>query len=698
MRISVESSRTARRGLGQSLAAALLLGGLWLAVGAPECRAQSGGRTLSPAEKLIQEEQLRESVEEAFRVAYSRVDDGSARVDNLMLATDQLVEIGPPALPYLIAELEQARPASFTFVAYALGRMGSAEAANALREAIAHADTEQNDWAQERKAWAVYALGLMGELDALELANSGQNRTAAFQIHMDASVLELSALFCGPQSVPVLLGQLERYAAAEADLEETRRDPWRDREAVIEALGALADPRSQSVLIDLLADPIPHIRRAAAYALLGYDTPEAVTALLDRLTNDDHQRVRYAAAWTLEQRLPASGMETFLARMELESDVHVRNILYRIVARLGGVEAYPRLTAQLGAPDSRDREGLTAALRLSPAPGRLATLRANLNDDDAKVARQAIRGLAEIGTRPAVDALIRTVTAENWAVAGSAVRALIRLDEPRAAPPIAERMLKREMVGVVTDPVVRERIYLLGDALLELRQSSVLPELRTASERQRDGFLVRYLERLVLKLELLERNGAELDAWVELMDSADEELRELAYEEVGRIGGEPAAAALAARFGRVELDEGREILRVLGGVDAPASRALLERVLLSPSFDRYPRVKLRAEAAWSARRIGDAAMIALLEQSAERRQGREGKVLVYLAVSSGEKGTAMIERYRLTRLRYLGWSRWWETETLDKIVRDSRAGRPLTLFDVPPAELEVGRNGWSLTH
>jgi len=678
-------------------ATALLLGALWLTVATPGPLAQATARPLSPAEELIQEERLRESVDAAFQVLFRRVTDGSAKMDNLLLATEQLLEIGPQATPYLTAELEQARPSSFTFVAYVLGRMGTAEAAEALRTAIDHADAEKNDWALDRKAWSVYALGLMGEIDALDLANSGLNKAAAYQIHMEASVLELSALFCGAESVPVLLRQLERYAANEASGEDPRRDPWRDRETAIEALGALAVPTSRSELIRLTTDQVPYVRRAASYALASQDTPEAVSALLDRLANDDNQRVRYAAAWALEQILPADRLDTLVALMEVESDVHVRNTLYRIVAQLGGTDAFPKLTAQLGSPDSRDREGLTAALRLSPAPGRMGTFRANLKDPDSKVARQSILGLAEIGTRPAIDALVRTVSVENWAVAASAIRKLVQLDVQRAAAPIAQRLLQRELVGVVTDPLIRERIYLLGDALVSLRHVSPLPGLRIAAERQRDGFLVHYMERLIEKLELIERNATELERWVELMDADDEGLRELAYKQLGRIGGEPAAAALTARFGRVELAEGRKILRVLGDVDVPASRALLERVLLSPSFDPYPRIQLRAEAAWAARRIGGDEMIDLLRRSAERRQGREGKVLVYLSVCAGETGAAMIERYRLSRLRYLGWSRWRETETLDKIVREVRAGRPLTIFDVPPEELEFGRNSWTLT-
>jgi hypothetical protein len=172
------------------------------------------------------------------------------------------------------------------------------------------------------------------------------------------------------------------------------------------------------------------------------------------------------------------------------------------------------------------------------------------------------------------------------------------------------------------------------------------------------------------------------------MKSSEETLRILAYDRLGTIGGAAAARALAASFGRVEQNEGAKILEALGGINAEPSLELIERVLLAPQFDTVARAVLRDEAAWAARRIGGDRMFEALEASAERRHGRDAKVLVYLAVLDGEKALPILKKHRLPRMVYVSWESGKELETIDWIIRQLENGRPIASLDVPPSELQ----------
>jgi hypothetical protein len=81
-------------------------------------------------------------------------------------------------------------------------------------------------------------------------------------------------------------------------------------------------------------------------------------------------------------------------------------------------------------------------------------------------------------------------------------------------------------------------------------------------------------------------------------------------------------------------------------------------------------------------------MIEILEAGVERRQGRDVRPLIYLAVLGGDKSVPFLDRYRVTRMRYIKWSRSAELERLDWIRRELSHGRNIDDVDVPPDDLK----------
>ena len=636
-------------------------------------------RASSTAEELIRQEQVRQRVADALALYQTPTENGDVLNDNLVRAVHDLAGVGPEAVPFLVTELTQAQPATFLFSAYALGLIGDEAAEQALREAIQTADATPGTWGELRKAWACWALTLMGRVDGLDLMNEGQHRSAHAAMHGNVAVLEAGALLTSRDSTPHLLRQLERY--------DNENDPqYTERITVLKALGLVADPAALPVLLRVLAEGDPVMRREAAVAVGGFDSPAAVEALLAALSGED-LLARRGAAMGLKAALPVGRLDPVVARFPLEDNAVLRGMLYEVVARAGGAPYSEVLLSQWGREEALDRAQLVGVFPQLDLDKVRPVLRQALDDPDASVRVAAVRVAAGCADPQARSWLVEAVGSPFWTLAQPAVEHLAVLRDEQAAEPIARRLIDIELSGVVTDPRQRERVEKLGDALVALRDARRLDDLRQAASRQRDGLLVLYLEGLIAKLDTIHRLGNKQKRWIEAVGAPDAETRRLAYDYLGRHGNGQAAEALVNAFGRVEPAEGVEILNALARADSKVARELVERVLLGPEFDPIERGPLRDMAAWTARRIGPT-MYPTLLAAVQRRDGRDTLPLVYLAVLGGEQAIPTLDLCRTARLRYLKWSRGAELTRLDWIRRQLAHGRSIAEVDRPPADLK----------
>jgi hypothetical protein len=254
---------------------------------------------------------------------------------------------------------------------------------------------------------------------------------------------------------------------------------------------------------------------------------------------------------------------------------------------------------------------------------------------------------------------------------------------------VSDRLLKVEMYRVVREAEHRYRPELLADAVVALGFTKALEGLKQATAKQVDALLIESMQDNIAQLEALRANADDLEKWIETASSPRREIRVLAYRQLAKQGGSQAAKALVTAFGRVETEEGVELLEAVGVMEAePAVLDLLHRVLTGPEFDVVERLPLRDMAAWSARRIGGKRMVESLLAAVERRDGRDAAVLVYLLLSDRERALATLEHYRVRRMHYLQWQRGVEFEVLDRIARRIETGRSLARYEVPPSKLE----------
>lgn len=639
-----------------------------------------GAQSSTTAERLIREEQVREAVEDAFDLMALKTPDGGIKNDNLVRAVDLVVAIGPEAIPYLIVELEQGHPDTFFFSVYALGRLGTEPVEIALREAAARADKAPGDWAALQKAWCCWALGLMGIPEAIDLVSEGKQSTGHTPIHANFTVLESIAVQTAPESLPHLTKQWEKY--------DPEPDPRYSKRVIhLKAIGHVPNEESRKLLVRVLNEDHPILARQAAYSLGENDSVEAMNTLLEALDTPD-VRVRRAVALALSETPLTGQLEKPAARLEVEENTIVRGALYRLIARAGGAQYTDLLLEQWGREDPVDRMQLVHVMPELEAQKVVPVLREALRDPASQVSIAAAVALADVGSPDAVQTLIDSVPSPFWTLASTCVDQLVRIHETRAAGPIAKRLIENELDVVVVDPRRRMQIEKLGDALVALGGTDRMDELREVASRQKDGFLVEYLERQIQQLQTLVDNGKKTKLWLEALGSSDPDVRMLAYDFLGRHGNAKTARALVDMFGRVEPEEGLAILRAVGRIDGEASRELIERVLTAPEFDGYERTALREQAAWNARQIGGEAMRDLLERAVVRRDGRDTLPLVYFAVLAGADAVPYLDRYRARRMSYINWKRGDEMKKLDWIRRQLTHGLSIASVDLPPQELE----------
>lgn len=167
------------------------------------------------------------------------------------------------------------------------------------------------------------------------------------------------------------------------------------RTAAAEALGEMRSERAVPRLAAALDDPSPEVRREAAGALGEIEDPSAVEALRRSLVTDDDRHVRKAAAWALG---------------ETESP-----------------EAVEALDGALSSVENRwIRKRVARALGETRQPSAVPVLRRLLEQRDRKIRGAALEGLVENGTDAAMEALDDALQSRDPELRAMAARALGR--------------------------------------------------------------------------------------------------------------------------------------------------------------------------------------------------------------------------------------------------------------------------------
>jgi len=256
------------------------------------------------------------------------------------------------------------------------------------------------------------------------------------------------------------------------------------REAAAWGLGSVRSERAVGQLIERLADPDPRVRGVAARALGRIGDPAASTPLT-RLLDDPDPRVRELTVLGLDA-LAAEGVEDHLIRALEDPEMGVRAVAVSALAELEGVRAVQALAAVAsGDPDPHTRGMAISALGKRDAEGRIAVpgLLRLLGDPEQGVRDAAARALGRIGDPGALPPLVGRLGAEPEAdVRGTIVEALAAFpDEPSAV---------EGLLIAIRDPEWSVRLtsaYALGESRDARAPAALLAALRDPVHQVRLG-------------------------------------------------------------------------------------------------------------------------------------------------------------------------------------------------------------------
>ncbi len=234
------------------------------------------------------------------------------------------------------------------------------------------------------------------------------------------------------------LGRIGDQRATDALLPYLNLPPEK-RRIVLVALGSIADPRTEPILVEALRSPAedPDAQAQVALGLGRIATPGAIRALVQALGDPDLE-VADAAAQGLQQ----AGVKALDALASALADERV-GVRMRAVAALSGIR------------DRRAVELLQRALR----------------DSDARVQRAAADALGENGLPEAVPVLIEALGADDGGVALSAVRSLTRIGQS-AIP---------ALLNILRAPQNTQRAYFAALALSQIPEAE--PALLRAAQQ-----------------------------------------------------------------------------------------------------------------------------------------------------------------------------------------------------------------------
>ncbi|MCS7273717.1 MAG: HEAT repeat domain-containing protein [Fimbriimonadales bacterium] len=353
----------------------------------------------------------------------------------------------------------------------ALRRIGKANLA-----AVAEGLKNSNAQVRNGTVQVMIALGAESVPHALKVFEESSERAGATEVlaHFGAqSVPGLLELLRTKQDEGLrldaiaALGRIGDRRATEAILPFLSL-PSEKRRVVLAALGSIADPRTESILVRALrsSEEDSDARAQVALGLGKLGTPRALRALQEALS-ELNLTVADAAALGL-QRAGVRALP-YLAEAARHPDPAVRQ---RVASALGGIadaQAVRLLANMLRDPDVRVARAAATALGTAKHPAAVPELVRALSHPDGGVVQNAAHSLAQIGA-PAINALIAALRASDPATAYWAADALSRI--PAAEPALLQ---------AARDPAT-QRYALI--ALIKRDSPAALPLLQQAARSQ----------------------------------------------------------------------------------------------------------------------------------------------------------------------------------------------------------------------
>ncbi|MBP7147503.1 MAG: HEAT repeat domain-containing protein [Acidobacteria bacterium] len=474
---------------------------------------------------------------------------------------DEIVDVGPQAIPLLLTELERRSPATRESMVYALGAIGDPRVIPILRRELSN----QSGLAYQE---VLYALALAG--DDTALLQAMRSAGSASMLQAGATALDYIAGSVGPRAVPLLMQEIPRRAeearaaglgalgticdasAVDFLLEWSRQKAPIDRRFAIVALARIGDPRAAGRVREALADPDASVRNAAAEGIGYMRDAQAVPQLVGMMQGPAQSETRYFAVWSLG----LIGGDTAARALARALETARPDETALLVQALG---------------NTRSELVIEPLAKLALAPDR----------NNSLLASQA---LARIPGDAARAKLLEIACNTQVHEAGlDAARELVERRDPRAVPCVLQRV--REEI---------ERNQGIGpeaDALLTRLQALAPPSTAESLDAMAEATPAPAIQHRLLgaahAVRMVNELGNDVGPWLELLENGSPLEIDLAVERLGELGDARAVEPLRRLFGRIEPERAYRIPQALGRIGSERATPFLI-ALITDDLYRVP--------------------------------------------------------------------------------------------------------------
>jgi HEAT repeat protein len=252
----------------------------------------------------------------------------------------------------------------------------------------------------------------------------------------------------------------------------------------------------------------------------------AVPALIDALRDDD-PRIRQAACTALGQIGNLAAVSELTKRLQ-DSVSDVRKAACTALGQIGDPSAVPALIACL---NDWFISGAAANALVQIGKPAVPALIETLTSPSNRVCIAACTALGEIGDPDAVPELIQCLEDADWSVRSAACTALAQIGDAAAIPAL------RVHAEIMEE--ARHALYKLGGTSMSLQEA-----VRTLSEQNQWGVLCRALTSNLVRAAIVQLGSIAVPALIDALHNDDPKIRQAACTALGHIGDTAAVPSL----------------------------------------------------------------------------------------------------------------------------------------------------------
>ena len=299
-------------------------------------------------------------------------------------------------------------------------------------------------------------------------------------------------------------------------------------ELAVGALGALADPGVEPVLVALARRPEEALRGATMRAA-SHRGGELMTTLLENGLADDAAWVRYYACQGLGRRAQGGSLPAIVACLA-DPSPHVRIAAIEALSRLGTPPAWQALVSAVGSSDPDEKRAALVGISRRDLPEAIPLLLEAARSDDVATRLIALAGLALATDVRAVEAIARAAGGPSGELRDAALSLLVEHRDRTAA-----------------------------DALVDLA---------LANEADHPAHFA-----------LSQASAVRIAAVAARLDAADDRVAPILAAALARMGGADAIAAMFDALAATSPSARGAVATALIAIDATGARALIDRLI-----------------------------------------------------------------------------------------------------------------------